>query len=321
MSVVDISIVIPLYNESASVEPLCESIAQATDPIDGKLEVLLVDDGSTDATFEQARDVVSRDGRFKVIKLKNNFGQTAALHAGLERARGDIIVTMDGDLQNDPEDIGRLVRKVREGYDVVAGYRKNRTESFLTRELPSRVANWFIRKTTGTPVIDNGCALRAYRADVIKRFPLYSEMHRLLPTILSLAGVRMAQIEVEHHPRKYGESKYGLARVYKVLIDLLALNTVLTAVRFPLFGFGMISVLSAGLGGLSLLVGLVQLTAHPEETIVVLLGASMLWGALSLSLLMLGGIASLVYSKGGLKVDDLLEVKTVQEIRGGDTDG
>ncbi len=312
---------IPLYNESASVKPLCEAIAQAVEPIEGELEVLLVDDGSTDTTFEQAREVVRQDGRFKVIKLKSNFGQTAALRAGFERARGDIIVTMDGDLQNDPEDTGRLVRKVREGYDVVAGYRKNRTESFLTRELPSRVANWFVRKATGTPVIDNGCALRAYRADVIKRFPLYSEMHRLLPTILSLAGVRMAQIEVEHHPRKYGESKYGLARVYKVLIDLLALNTVLTAVRFPLFGFGIFSALSAGLGGLSLMAGLVHLAARPEETIVVLIGASMLWGALSLSLLMLGGIASLVYSRGGLRVDDLLEMKTVQEIRRGDANG
>jgi len=317
----EISIVIPFYNESASVEPLCEAIAREVAPLEGEVEVLLVDDGSTDHTFEKARGVARQDRRFKVVKLKNNFGQTAALHAGFEQAKGDIIVTMDGDLQNDPADIGRLVSKVREGYDVVAGYRENRTESFLTRELPSQVANWFIRKATGTPVIDNGCALRAYRADVIKRFPLYSEMHRLLPTILSLAGVRMAQIEVEHHPRKYGKSKYGLARVYKVLIDLLALHTVLTAVRFPLFGFGIVSVLSAGLGGLSLLIGLIQLTAHPEETIVVSLGASMLWGTLSLSLLMLGGIASLVYSKGSLRVDDLLEVKTVQEIRGGDLHG
>jgi glycosyltransferase involved in cell wall biosynthesis len=289
--------------------------------MEGTFEVLLVDDGSTDDTFHRAREVVSQDDRFKVVKLKNNFGQTAALHAGFERAEGDIIVTMDGDLQNDPEDIERLVCRVREGYDVVAGYRENRTESFLTRELPSQVANWFIRKATGTPVIDNGCALRAYRAEVIKRFPLYSEMHRLLPTILSLAGVRMAQIEVKHHPRKYGESKYGLGRVYKVLIDLLTLNTVLTAVRFPLFGFGIFSALSAGLGGLSLLGGVIHLAAHPEETIIVPLGASMLWGALSLSMLVLGGIASLVYSKGALRVDDLLEVKTVQEIRGSDTYG
>lgn len=317
----EISIVIPLYNEGASVRPLCEAIVQAVGPMEGEIEVLLVDDGSTDDTFEQTCWVAGQDDRFKVVKLKNNFGQTAALHAGFDRARGEIIVTMDGDLQNDPEDIRRLVRKVREGYDVVAGYRGNRTESFLTRELPSRVANWFIRKTTGTPVIDNGCALRAYRADVIKRFPLYSEMHRLLPTILSLAGVRMAQIEVRHHPRKYGTSKYGLARVYKVLVDLLALKTVLTAAQFPLFGFGLFAVLGAGLSGLSFLDGMVHLVRSPEGTIVVLLGASMLWGALSLSLLALGGIASLVYSNGRLKVDDLLEIKTECAKKWGDAHG
>lgn len=315
----DISIVIPLYNESASVGPLCEAIIEAVDPMDREFEVLLVDDGSTDDTFDRARARASQDDRFNVIKLKKNFGQTAALHAGLNRADGDIIVTMDGDLQNDPSDICRLVAKMQEGYDVVAGYRGNRPESFLTRELPSRIANWFLRKTTGTPVIDNGCALRAYRAEVIKRFPLYSEMHRLLPTILSLAGVRMAQIEVRHHPRKYGESKYGLARIYKVLIDLLALKTVLTATHYPLFGFGLFAVLSAGLGGLSLLSGVIHLVTQPEGAIVVFVGAGMLWGALSLSLLMLGGILSLVYSRGQRRIDDLLEIKTAQdEKKGGD---
>jgi len=305
----DISIVVPLYNERASVGPLCDAIVDAVAPMEETFEVLLVDDGSTDDTFVQAREVANQDDRFKVIKLKKNFGQTAALHAGFDRAEGDIIVTMDGDLQNDPADIERFIHKIEEGYDVVAGYREDRTESFLTRELPSQIANWLIRKTTGTPVIDNGCALRAYRADVIKRFPLYSEMHRLLPTILALAGVRMTQIQVKHRPRQYGESKYGLARVYKVLIDLLALKTVLTAARHPLFGFGKMSALSAGLCGVSLLAGVNHLLAHPTETIVVFLGAGMLWGALSFALLMFGSIASMVYSRGDLQVDDLLEVK------------
>jgi glycosyltransferase involved in cell wall biosynthesis len=315
----DLTIVIPLYNEQGSVKPLCDAIVHAVNSLEGSTsEVLLVDDGSMDDTFERAREVASRDGRFKVIQLKKNFGQTAALHAGFDRAKGDVIVTMDGDLQNDPADIGPLVRKVREGYDVVAGYREDRTESFLTRELPSQVANWLIRKVTGTPIIDNGCALRAYRSNVIKRFPLYSEMHRLLPTILALAGVHMTQIQVKHRPRQYGESKYGLARVYKVLIDLLALMTVLTAARHPLFGFGKVSVLGAGLCGGSLLVGINHLLSHPEDTIVVFLGAGMLWGALSLSLLMLGGIASLVYSKGDLHVDDLLEIKVAEQSRADD---
>lgn len=308
----NLSIVIPLYNESASVQPLCEAILRAVVPLGETFEVLLVDDGSADDTFERAREVASADKRFKVIKLKKNFGQTAALHAGLNQAAGDIVVTMDGDLQNDPEDIKRLVHKMEEGYDVVAGYREDRTESFITRELPSQVANWLIRKAAGTPIIDNGCALRAYRANVIKRFPLYSEMHRLLPTILALAGVQIAQIQVKHRPRKYGESKYGLARVYKVVIDLLALKTVLTAARYPLFGFGVFSVLSAFFCGISLLVGAYRLVQLPDETIVVFLGAGMLWGALSLSLLMLGGVVSLIYSRADLRVDDLLEVKVAE---------
>ena len=306
---VDLSIVIPLYNESESVEPLCDAIVRAAAPLEETFEVILVEDGSTDDTFDRACEVANQDDRFKIIKLNKNFGQTAALHAGFDRAAGDTIITMDGDLQNDPADIERLVRRIKEGYDVVAGYREDRTESFLIRELPSQVANWLIRKTTGTPIIDNGCALRAYRADVIKRFPLYSEMHRLLSTILALAGVRMVQIPVEHHPRQYGESKYGLGRVYKVLIDLLALKTVLTAARHPLFGFGKLSAVGAGLCGGSILVGVNHLLANPEETIVVFLGAGILWGALSFALLMFGGIASMVYSKGDLRVDDLLEVK------------
>lgn len=314
---------IPLYNESASIGSLCEAIDRTVSPVGETFEVLLVDDGSADDTFDQAREVALRDGRFKVVKLKKNFGQTAALQAGVDRATGDIIVTMDGDLQNDPGDIGRLVRKIEQGYDVVAGYREDRTESFWTRQLPSQVGNWLIRKAAGTPIVDNGCALRAYRTDVIKRFPLYSEMHRLLPTILALAGVRIAQIEVRHHPRKYGQSKYGLARVYKVLIDLLALKTVLTAARYPLFGFGVFSVLSAVLCGISLLVGGVQVLLHPEQTIVVFLGAAMLWGALSISLLMLGGTLSQIYSKADFKVDNLLEVRRprTNRIRGKTDEG
>jgi glycosyltransferase involved in cell wall biosynthesis len=305
----ELSLVIPLYNESASVQPLADAILDAVKPLGMSFEVLLVDDGSTDDTFRQASNVAERHDQFKVVKLKKNFGQTAALHAGFSQVEGDIVITMDGDLQNDPHDIGRIVREMQNGYDVVAGYRERRTESFWLRELPSQIANGMIRKVTGTPVIDNGCALRAYRAEIIKRFPLYSEMHRLLPTILALAGVRIAQVEVQHHPRKFGESKYGLGRVYKVLVDLLALKMILTASRYPLFGFGGLAFVSAGLAGGALAVAGMQLAQYPEQSIVVFLGAGMLWGALSLSLLVLGGIACLIYWKGDLKVDELLEVK------------
>ena len=309
-----LSIVIPLYNEGASVGPLCEAIVDALDPLPYDFEAVLVDDGSEDETFERASAAAGRDERFRVVGLSDNFGQTAALHAGIAEARGEIVVTMDGDLQNDPRDIGRLVEEIEAGYDVVAGYRADRKDRWLSRKLPSRAGNWLIRQVTGTPIIDNGCALRAYRAEVIKDFPLYSEMHRLLPTILALTGCRIRQIPVRHHPRRYGESKYGLGRVYKVLIDLLALKTVLTAARLPLFGFGGFAVASASLGALAVAMGTAQLVVLPESSIVVYLGVAMLWGSLSLSLLVLGALASMIYTMGDLKIDDLLEVKAVQRI-------
>lgn len=307
----DLSIVVPLFNEEDSVHPLCEAIRESVDPLGYPLEVLLVDDGSTDDTYERACEEARCDSRIGVVKLRKNFGQTAALHAGFVHAQGDIIITMDGDLQNDPTDIERLVRKMQEGYDVVTGWREKRQDRFLYRKLPSRIANWLIRKVTEASIIDNGCALRAYRADIIKRFPLYSEMHRLLPTILSMAGVQIAQIRVRHHPRKYGESKYGLARVYKVLFDLLAINTVMTSAQLPLFGFGFFAVLFAGFGMFSLLAGLSHLTLQPETAIVIYLGASMLWGMLSISLLMLGVLCSLIYARGNFKVEDVLRVEAL----------
>lgn len=304
----DLSIVVPLYNEGKSVRPLCEAIVDAVEPLGHQFETLLIDDGSTDGTFDRARAVANRDARFRIIKLSRNFGQTAALYAGFEHAKGDVIVTMDGDLQNDPADIERLLHKMQEGYDVVTGWRADRQDRLVYRKLPSRAANWLIRKVMGAPIRDNGCALRAYRAGIIKKFPLYSEMHRLLPTLLVMAGVRIAQIEVRHHPRRYGASKYGLARVYKVLFDLVALKTVMTAARLPLFGFGTVAVLCAALSLLAFLAGLAQVTLQPESSIVIYLGVSMLWGALGLSLLMLGVLCTLIYAKGNFRVEDVLKI-------------
>lgn len=307
----DLSIVIPLHNEEESVGLLCEAIVAAVQPLEYQFETILVDDGSTDQTFRRACEQASEDTRFRVIKLKKNFGQTAALSAGFEYAEGEIIATMDGDLQNDPEDIDRMVRKIQEGYDVVVGYRADRKDRFFSRKLPSRIANWFIRKVMGTSIRDNGCAIRAYRADVIKRFTLYSEMHRLLPTILVLAGAEIAQVSVRHHPRKYGKSKYGIGRVYKVLVDLLVLKMVLTAARLPLFGFGAVALLFGAGGVITLLAGLSYLASQSGGTIVVHLGASMLLGALSLSLLMLGVLTTLIYAEADFRVEDILEVKAV----------
>lgn len=307
----DLSIIVPLYNEEDSVHSLCEAIRESLSPLGYRFEVLLVDDGSTDDTYGRVLTEARQDARIGVIKLRRNFGQTAALHAGFERARGSVIVTMDGDLQNDPGDIEHLIQKMKEGYDVVTGWRENRKDHFLYRRLPSRAANWLVRKVMEASIIDNGCALRAYRADIIKRFPLYSEMHRLLPTILSMAGAQIAQIRVRHHPRKYGESKYGLTRVYKVLLDLLSIKMIMTSTRLPLFGFGIFAVLSTGLSMISLVAGLVHFSVQPETTMVIYLGASMLWGVLGISLLMLGVLCTLIYTRGNFKTQDVLSAKVL----------
>lgn len=306
-NIIDLSIVVPVYNEEDSIIPLCRAILDSIEPLKNRFEIILVDDGSTDDTFTRAYSLAQNDERIRVIKLNKNFGQTAALYAGFEYATGDIIVTMDGDLQNDPHDIQRLLEKMQEGNDVVTGWRQDRQDKLINRKLPSRIANWLIRKVTGSPIIDNGCALRAYHSSVIKKFPLYSEMHRLLPTILSMAGVRIAQINVTHHARQYGESKYGLSRIYKVLFDLIALKTVLTAARFPLFGFGFFAVLAMLLTFISASTGFIYSVLHPDASVVIYLGASLLWGSLSIILLMLGILCTLIYSGGDLKIEDLLQ--------------
>lgn len=306
----DLSIVVPVYNEEKSITPLAETILDSVGKLDYLFEVLFIDDGSSDDTFEIATGVAKSDSRFRVIKLRRNSGQTAALYAGFEHAKGDIIVTMDGDLQNDPRDIGKMIAKMNEGYDVVTGWRENRQDRLVSRKIPSLIANWFIRKVTGSKIIDNGCALRAYKASVIKKFPLYSEMHRLLPTILTLAGTKIAQIKVRHHSRKYGSSKYGLSRTYKVLIDLISLKTIMTAVRLPFFGFGFFAILSIIIAVLAFFGGVFHLAAHPENTIVVPIGVSLLFSALGITLFVFGLLCNLIYTLGDLKATDLLKIES-----------
>lgn len=304
----DVSIVIPLYNEEESVDPLCEAIVNAMDPLGYEYEAVLVDDGSADQTFEKARDIATSDTRFRIVKLSSNSGQTAALYAGLEQARGEFIITMDGDLQNDPDDIGHFMSKIKEGYDIVTGIREKRQDRMVSRKIPSRIANWLIRKVMGTPIKDNGCALRAYRTEVIRKFRLYSEMHRLLPTMLALSGARITQVNVKHHPRQFGQSKYGLSRIYKVLIDLIALKTVMTSSRMPFFGFGMLAVVSAFIGMIAFAFTIVSMITQPEISVFVYLGTSMLWGLLSISLLVFGALCNLVYTEANYKTESLLKV-------------
>jgi len=239
---VKLSVVVPVYSEEANVGPLHAELTSAMEKLDQAYEVIFVDDGSRDKTLERLLSVCEGDTRVKVLRLSRNYGQTAAIQAGFDHASGEILVTMDGDLQNDPADIGRLLDRIDDGYDIVAGWRKKRQDTLLARRLPSRAANWLIRHLVGGNIHDNGCALRAYRREFVERTRLYSDMHRYLVPLLTLSGGRVSELVVNHRARRAGSTKYGLSRIWKVALDLIALKMVLRfsshpAVWFALLGF------------------------------------------------------------------------------------
>jgi glycosyltransferase involved in cell wall biosynthesis len=238
----ELSIVVPLYNEEESLRPLYAAITHAVAPLGISFEIVFVDDGSRDATVRIADEIARTDPRVCLVKFRRNYGQTPAMAAGIAQSGGDVIITMDGDLQNDPADIGALLRKIDEGYDIVVGWRFDRQDKLVSRKIPSRIANALIAKVTGVPIKDNGCSLKAYRASLIKKIPLYSEMHRFIPAMASIAGPKIAEIKVQHHARQFGQSKYGLSRIYKVLLDLMVIKTVASFTARPMLWFGMLSV-------------------------------------------------------------------------------
>lgn len=247
-----ISVVIPIYNEEDNIPLLHAKLAAELPGLGHEFEVILVNDGSTDASQARLADVARADARFKVINLRKNFGQTAAMMAGIDHARGDIIVPMDGDLQNDPADIRRLLDKLAEGYEVVSGWRKDRQDGELRRNLPSRIANRLISVISGVHLHDYGCSLKAYHKDVIKGVKLYGEMHRFIPIYASWHGARVTEIPVTHHARMHGTSKYGLERVAKVVLDLIVVKFLSKYATKPIYvfgGFGLMSILVSGVAG------------------------------------------------------------------------
>ncbi len=296
----DLSIIVPMYNEEASLPHLHAAIvrAMATSGVD--YEMVFVDDGSSDSTFEVARGLAAGDSRLRVVRLRRNAGQTPAMAAGFEHARGERFVTLDADLQNDPEDIPRLLATLDEGYDIVCGWREKRNDPFLTRRLPSLVANRIIARVTGVPIRDNGCSLKAYRADLIRRVPLYGEMHRFIPAMAKPAGARVAQIPVRHHPRRYGRSKYGLSRVWKVLLDLLMIRLLASSAASPLAGFGTAAAGAALLGGLGVAWCVRIAWRDPSSGLLVPMGVSALFLTLSCFLALSGLLCELVKSRGAL---------------------
>jgi glycosyltransferase involved in cell wall biosynthesis len=278
-------------------------LKEAVAVLDRPCEIVFVDDGSKDATFSLTRDLASSDPNLRVVKFRRNYGQTPAMAAGIDQAKGDIIVTMDGDLQNDPSDIPAFIEKIEEGYDLVAGIRQKRQDKLLTRKIPSKIANWLIGKVTGVPIKDNGCSLKAYRASVIKHIPLYSEMHRFIPAMMSLSGARIVQIPVQHHARQFGKSKYGLNRTYKVLLDLLMIKTIIGYCARPLQWF---SLLASGMFAVALLFGAFavwNLLSGSTLPLVVHLGTSMVFGMTGLFLFFAGIIADRIYKTGDVRIE------------------
>jgi len=314
MSDPEISIIVPLYNEEDSIEPLHAAIVAGVAGLEQSYEILFVDDGSKDATFVKAKAIAQQDRRVRVIKFRRNYGQTPAMAAGIDHAAGRILITMDGDLQNDPSDIPAFIDKIDEGYDIVVGWRHRRQDKVITRILPSKIANWLISKVTGVPIKDNGCSLKAYRADIIKKIPLYSEMHRFIPAMASLAGTRVAQLKVKHHARQFGESKYGLSRIYKVLLDLLYIRSVIFMFAKPIVSFGILAVLTGAIG-----VGIVVFDAywslsHSGGTRVMIFGLGFLYCALAIFMGSLGLLGQLIYESGTSKTENFARLKAKVEI-------
>jgi glycosyltransferase involved in cell wall biosynthesis len=296
----ELSIVVPLYNEEDSVRPLYAAITRAVEPLGIAFELVLVDDGSRDATVRIADEIARGDPRVCVVKFRRNYGQTPAMAAGIAQAAGDVIVTMDGDLQNDPADIGELLRKIDEGYDIVVGWRFDRQDKLVSRKIPSRIANALIAKVTGVPIKDNGCSLKAYRADLIKKIPLYSEMHRFIPAMASIAGPRIAEIKVRHHARQFGSSKYGLSRIYKVLLDLMVIKTVASFTARPMLWFGMLSVPMLIAAAIAFACTLVQFAADGTLSLPIA-GCGVIFLSSAIILMGSGALGELVYKLGDMR--------------------
>jgi glycosyltransferase involved in cell wall biosynthesis len=245
-----LSVVIPIRNESENIPELHRQLTEALGRWGRPYEILAVDDGSTDDSFEKLAALQARDPQLRVIRFRRNFGQTAAFAAGFAHARGALIATSDGDLQNDPADIPALVALVEQGADIAAGWRKDRKDPFLTRRLPSMIANWIISQATGVKLHDYGCSLKVFRAEVVKPLRLYGEMHRFLPAIASELGVTIVEQVVNHRPRVHGRSKYGLGRTVRVVLDLMTVKFLLSYSTKPLQIFGLLGIIMGGFGGI-----------------------------------------------------------------------
>jgi glycosyltransferase involved in cell wall biosynthesis len=310
----ELSVVAPLYNESQNVQPLVDWILEALSTYAGSYEVILVDDGSRDDTWERIAAAAAMHPQVHGLRLGRNVGQTAAMMAGFDHAQGRVVVSLDGDLQNDPRDIPMLVAKLDEGFDLVCGWRQRRQDKLILRKVPSWVANRIIRRLTGVAITDNGCSLKAYRRDLLDRISLYAEQHRFIPALSASVGARITELPVRHHARRFGESKYGISRTVKVMVDLITLKMITTFRSRPLVGFVMASVPLVG-AALVFALAWVWAATHFEPLkaeAVVFPGAALLWVAAAFYLAMLGLVAEVALSS---ERESAREIPTAWEVR------
>src|SRR5579862_502389 len=252
-----LSIVIPIHNEEHSLLPLYDRLTAVLEQLQRPYEILFIDDASTDRSFELLSNLVETDGHLKVIRLRRNFGQTAALSAGFDEAKGEIVIAMDGDLQHAPEDIPALLQKIDEGFDIASGWRKNRVDNAIMRKIPSRIANWLMAKASGMDLKDFGTTFKAYKSEILKDVNLYGELHRFIPALASFYGARVAEVPIRNTPRAAGDSHYGIGRTFRVLFDIITIKFLLKYFTRPMHFFGSIGLTAGALGGLilALLVG------------------------------------------------------------------
>lgn len=299
----DLSIVVPFYNEVENAERLWLALKAALEGTEKTYEVLFVDDGSTDGTREVLRRLARDNEQVRVILFRSNFGQSAAMAAGFEGTRGEIIVAMDGDLQNDPGDIPLLLEKLNGGFDVVSGWRKNRQDKLLARKIPSRIANRIICSVTDVKLHDTGCSLKAFRGDLLRRISLYGEMHRFIPALTRMEGAKIAEVPVTHHARRFGTSKYNLSRTFRVIMDLLTIRLLMKHLQNPLGFFGSFSLLFFLGGAVSLAQSLVMVLRYNVELaeINVLVTLTVLLWASAFQFFFLGLVAKLIVNSGTRK--------------------
>ncbi len=287
-----LSIVVPVYNEAENIQPMYEEIRVTCQALARDWELLFVDDGSADRTAALVRELARRDPHVRLVRLKRNYGQTAAMAAGFDLCRGAIVVSLDGDLQNDPADIPRLLAGLDEGYDVVCGWRRRRQDPFWSRRLPSRIANWLVERLTDVHVHDLGCSLKAYRASVIKDVALYGQLHRFIPVMSWLQGARVGEVEVNHRPRRFGRSKYGLRRAWRVLLDMITVKMLTAFASRPVAWFALLSLPSFVCALIAAAIMASSADRHPHTSLVIS-SVALLFSMVGTHLLAIGVLSEL----------------------------